>query len=895
MNVQFRIHYVTQPGQALVLTVNRYRAEGQTEVDTHEMTHLGEGHWMLEIPAEGGERLEYRYWVYRQGTAEREEWGAAHSARLPADAHPCLLHDFWQDKPNMAFLYTAPYTDSLLRHADEPTPPKPQPGQVVLKVHAPFVRKHQCVGISGDTGLFGGWKIDKALRMHREQPHEWVATLNADDLPISCSYKFVLMDTDSSRIEHYEWGEPRVLHTPQNLDDAFVQYAGATFRFQEAPWKGAGVALPIFSLRSESSWGCGDFGDLNRLTDWAVAAGMQLIQTLPVNDTTWTETWEDSYPYNAVSSLALHPIYCCIGALPKLNDPQQMKAFEQRRHGLNLLGEMDYEGVFQLKWEYLRALFAEKGEAQTSSETYRSFVQRNEDWLLPYAVFCYLRQHTGSLDFAQWGKWSTYRKEGVAALMQPSSGSHAEIQLHCWVQFLLDEQLQAAKAYAHAHGVVLKGDIPIGISRHSVEAWSKPHLFNKEAQVGAPPDDFSTTGQNWGFPSYDWEHMAADGYQWWKQRLQKMADYFDAYRIDHILGFFRIWEIPLHAVEGLLGHFHPALPLRPEEMRDFGFDFDPDMLTPRIGTKVLKEWFGESASTVTETYLKKAHGKPGFWELKSAFRTQRQIKAQVEASEQGPQADSLLKGLYRLCADVLFVEDPHEPGCFHPRITGRSTEAYGRLDPVQQAAYGRLYDHFYFERNESLWKEKAYERLPVLLGATRMLACGEDLGMIPNCVPEVMHALDILSLEIQRMPKTYGQRFENLNTLPYLSVCTTSTHDTTPLRAWWLEDRERVQQYYQQVLWKSGEAPWECTPEIARAIVANHLAAPSMWVILPLQDWLALSPKMRNPDPLSERINIPNNPRHYWRYRMHLTLEELLQAKAFNGGLREGISQSGRY
>jgi 4-alpha-glucanotransferase len=891
MQVNFHIHYITQVGQVLMLSGSAPETGCFSEDSALEMKQ-NNGYWELPVEIKQPGPLEYHYFIRENGKTVRREWGANHQVQLPEKTNSCTLYDFWQPKSDKAFLYTSAYTDSLLATDYCPDSLEYAPNRVILKVLAPFVRKGQSIGISGDIALFGGWKQDKALEMKSERFPEWSISINANSLPVSSNFKFVILNKMNGKIEHYEWGEPRALIIPHDLEKQMIMHSGMTFRFQEAPWKGAGVAIPIFSLRSENSWGCGDFADLKKMADWAAQTGLQLIQTLPVNDTTLTGSWRDSYPYNAISNYALHPIYASIQELPALKDPDLMKALKTERLELNALPQMDYERVLHLKWNYFKKLFNQEGAVILDSADYKAFFENNSDWLIPYAAFCYLRWKTGKSDFRDWGEYAHYSPKKIQLLCRPDQSWYQELAIHYYIQYLLYLQLTAARDYAHSRSVVLKGDIPIGISRNSVEAWTEPSLFNMDAQVGAPPDDFSATGQNWGFPSYNWDHIQAEDFRWWKRRFEKMSDYFDAYRIDHILGFFRIWEIPLHSVEGLLGHFSPALPLTPEEMSQKGFSFDEHSMTePFIPENLLISLFGPEAKEVSKTYLKKDQN--GFYALKTAFNTQQKIKGHF-GEDLTPETTRLRDKLYSLCSEVLFVREPHQDGLFHPRISAFSTERFRWLDEGQKQSFVRLYNDFFYVRNIEFWREKALEKLPPLIGSTKMLACGEDLGMIPSCVPDVMHQLGILSLEIQRMPKTYGSLFENLNNIPYQSVCTTSTHDMNPIRAWWMEDHSRSQQYYQQILWKPGEAPSECTPELATLIVQNHLTSPALWVILPWQDWMSASQKLRHPNPNAERINTPSNPTNYWRYRMHLTLEQLLKEKTFNGTVKDMVKLAGR-
>ncbi len=893
MNVLFRIHYFTHPGQQVVISGNIEATGRFDEQKALPMKPTNDGFWELWLTLEDGVDLEYRYLIRRENNTERREFGNCHKVRFQGKIKECFLMDAWQAEPNWPFLYSSAFTDSLLKTEACQTAIEYASGRVVLKVHAPFVRKNQCLGISGDNALFGAWKTDRVLRMHPGTFPEWEISMDANALPVSSNYKFVLLEKEHGKMLHYEWGEPRNLTVPQHMHHQLLVYSGMTFRFQEAPWKGAGVAIPVFSLRSEKSWGCGDFGDLKKMVKWASATGLQMVQILPINDTTQTETWLDSYPYNAISCFSLHPIYCNINALPPLNDLSKMEDLEIERTALNALPQLDYEGVLRLKWKYFKALFLQEGKELLESESFKAFFEQNRSWLVPYSAYCYLRWKTGKSDFRDWGLWANYATAQIEDLTHPTQAWYPEIAIHYIIQYYLDRQLREVTAFAHAHSVVLKGDIPIGVSRTSVETWSESALFNCEVQVGAPPDEFSVTGQNWGFPSYRWEEHEKTQFDWWKRRFHKMADYFDAYRIDHILGFFRIWEIPAHAIDGLLGHFNPAMPLHLTEMEHWGFQFEEESMTrPFLTEGLLHFKFGKKAAEVQKKYLRKT--KDGLFELKKEYSTQRLIKDSFGDSVFAPEQQQFVEKLFALCSEVLFVRDTTNPEKFHPRISAFGTERFRTLTDVQKQRFSNLYNDYFFVRNIDFWKRKALEKLTPLIGATRMLVCGEDLGMIPSCVPEVMHQLGILSLEIQRMPKKFGVMYDNLNAMPYESVLTTSTHDMSPPRVWWLEDRERTQQYYNQILWKPGDAPWECTPEIAQLIVRNHMFAPAMWVVLPLQDILATDCKFRNPDPLSERINVPSNPRNYWRYRMHVTLESLLEASVFNAKIREMIVQSGR-
>jgi 4-alpha-glucanotransferase len=641
--------------------------------------------------------------------------------------------------------------------------------------------------ITGSIPELGNWNPELSPKMQYLQDGDWIYSLDLPGESVAFEYKFCLLERGQVR---WEKDENRRFSVTLSAKKKIITVSDIEFQALEHPWRGAGVAIPVFSLRSGKSFGIGDFGDLQLLVDWAAETNQKIIQLLPINDTTLTHTWQDSYPYNAISIYALHPLYINLAAMGEIKNAKKRAFYAAKQQELNALPVVDYEAVEALKWAYFKDVFKQETKKQPRSKEAKTFFETNQEWLEPYAEFCCERDK----------------------IKVP--------ELYYFVQFHADKQMKAASEYAHNKGIKLKGDVPIGISRESVDAKTEPNYFKMNFQVGAPPDAFAADGQNWGFPAYNWKTLDADGYGWWKDRFCKMADYFDAYRIDHILGFFRIWQIPIRYKDGLNGYFSPALPLTIAEIEHSGL-----------------EWH-----TVKD----------------------------------------------------LFIEDEEQKKKYHPRITAFDLPAFHSLSEHEKQTFTHLHhDYFYFRHNE-FWKHEALKKLTPLVNATSMLACGEDLGMIPQSVPEVMKKLQILSLEIERMPKSWDYEFTNLPNIPYLSVCTTSTHDMTTLRAWWMEDREKTQRYYNNVLRKEGGAPEECTSEIAEQIIRNHAHSPAMLAIFPLQDWLAMDEKLRHPDTDAERINIPANPRHYWRYRMHLSLEELLQAKELNTKINEIIEQAGR-
>lgn len=847
----------------------------------------------LEVPKEGM-TINYSYQIEQNQIIIRKEWDSF-PRRLFLSGNSkkkYQIKDCWKNIPEQLYYYSSAFTEALLAHPDRAEIPPCHRKGLVIKAYAPRINKDYCLAICGNQKALGNWDPDKAIPMSDANFPEWQIELDASKLKFPLEYKFILYHKEEKKADCWENNPNRYLADPELKTNETLVISDRYAYFDIPVWKGAGIAIPVFSLKSENSFGVGDFGDLKRMIDWAVSTQQKVIQILPINDTTMTYEWTDSYPYNSISIYAFHPMYADIKQMGTLKDKSAAAKFNKKQKELNGLPAMDYEAVNQTKWEYFRLIFKQEGEKVLASGEFGEFFNANKEWLQPYAVFSYLRDAFQTPNFREWPRHSVYNAQDIEKMCRPESVDYPHIALYYYIQFHLHLQLVAATKYAREHGVVLKGDIPIGISRNSVEAWTEPYYFNLNGQAGAPPDDFSVNGQNWGFPTYNWDVMEKDGYRWWMKRFQKMSEYFDAYRIDHILGFFRIWEIPMHAVHGLLGQFIPSIPMSREEIESYGLPFREEYLIPYIHESFLGQVFGPHTDYVKQTFLLPAE-TPGVYHMKPEFTTQREVES-FFAGKNDENSLWIRDGLYTLISDVLFVPDTKEKDKYHPRIGIQRDFIFRSLNEQEQNAFNRLYDQYYYHRHNEFWRQQAMKKLPQLTQSTRMLVCGEDLGMIPDCVSSVMNDLRILSLEIQRMPKNPMHEFGYLNEYPYRSVCTISTHDMSTLRGWWEEDYLQTQRYYNTMLGHYGTAPTVATPELCEEVVRNHLKSNSILCILSLQDWLSIDGKWRNPNVQEERINVPSNPRNYWRYRMHLTLEQLMKAEELNDKIRELIKYTGR-
>ena len=896
MNLNFHIEYQTVYGQDLILNIVSEKKKGAPTVSEYRMQTVDGVHWDCQVSCVigTGTSVDYFYSIENGGRKERREWGVV-AHRLEAtceNGQTYDIYDHWIDIPEDSYLYTSAITDCVVGKKIEQPRITPFAKTVRLQVRAPQLSQGMVLYVTGGEVAMGEWDDSKAIRMTEHNINEWLADIDAGELADSLiEFKFFAKDDATGNIV-WEYSENRSVQLPDLADGQVVVYDLSQAFFPLPPVRCAGTLVPVFSLRSRESFGVGDFGDLKKMIDWVAKTKQRVLQILPINDTTITHTWTDSYPYSCISIFALHPQYADLNQLPKIADKALADEMEQLRQELNALPQIDYERVNDAKVRYLRAIYEQEGKTTLASKEFKQFFKETEQWLVPYAQYCFLRDTNGTADFLKWEGHTSWNEDDRAALSNGRTKAYRDVAFYYFVQFILSEQMKAAHEYARANHVILKGDIPIGVNRFGCDVWSEPRYFNLNGQAGAPPDDFSVNGQNWGFPTYNWDEMIADGCQWWVRRFQNMQQYFDAYRIDHVLGFFRIWEIPATAVHGLLGHFSPALGMSREEIEGYGLHWQEDLFTtPFITDWVLDRVFHERAQEVREKYVEPKW--EGHYRMRPEFDTQKKIEAAFEGCTD--ERDIWLRdGLYSLVSDVLFVRDHKDSNKFHPRISVQFDFIYENLYDSDKAIFNRLYNDYFYRRNNQFWYHEAMKKLPLLVNATRMLVCAEDLGMVPDCVEWVMNELRILSLELQSMPKDPKVRFGYLSRNPYRSVCTISSHDMPTLRQWWDENWERTQAYHNTMLHRGDAAPHPLPGWLARDILSRNLYSPSMLCIISIQDWMAMDENLRLDDPDAERINIPANPKHYWRYRMHVNLEDLMENQDFNGNMIEMITNSGR-
>lgn len=884
MKLYLNINFQTKMGEKLQVLV----VEDGNENKTHFLTYTDNGNWRVEIDY-FSKSITYKYQLLNEVDEVVDEEFSLHHLNFPHNYDEFVIDDSWNLK-NFPENYL---NNKILKNKLSGFRPEKM---TVLKKHthlfrleAPVYHPDWRVVILGNCDALGQWQWLSTLPMAQTDFGIWEAAV---ELPINqmVQYKYGLMNNASGEVFDIEYGSNRWV-LPNAEKNVLLVKADHFFRFKSFElYHAAGVAVPVFSLRTQNGFGVGEFADLKPLADWAKKTNLSVLQILPINDTTANYTWTDSYPYAAISVYALHPQYLSIEQLPYPLPTELQEEFKAKKTELNTLDLIDYEQVIAGKWKYIKAIFDANNQDIVKDRNFKKFIKDNEEWLIPYTAFCVQRDKYKTPNFNLWKTHKKYIAGKIAPFFTAKSKDYLAVMLHAWVQYQLHLQLKEAIDYTHQLGVSVKGDLPIGIYRYSVEAWAEPDLFGMDFQAGAPPDQFTDLGQNWEFPTYNWEAMKADGYRWWKNRFKALEQYFDAMRIDHILGFFRIWRMPMSATQGILGYFYPAVPVRVEEFqqRNIPFNYERYCL-PFINDQVLWNYFGDEKEAIRHEFMEDQHN--GTYRLKDEFNTQRKLKEHFEQHPHPWAADQLIS----LCANVLFLQEELAGGemVYHPRFNVDKTDSYRLLSDWEKQSIYDLYIDYFFKRQDGLWYKNAMEKLPMILNATDMLICGEDLGLVPDCVPQVLDRLAITALKVQRMPSE-NIPWYNPKNAGYMNVVTASSHDSSTLRQWWHEDRNYSQRYFNQQLGQFGTAPWNLESDLATIIMKQHLYNEAMLAIFPIQEFLATDDQLVNPQMDNERINNPAVFPHYWRYRMHLTLEDLVEQEHFNAKIASWIADANR-
>ena len=617
------------------------------------------------------------------------------------------------------------------------------------------------------------------------------------------------------------------------------------------------MAVPVFSLRTRRSCGVGEFADLVAMGRWCVSVGLEIIQILPVND-----TGADNSPYSLMSAFALHPLYLRLDELTDAPDiRQQIDAFRTTH---NQTSHFCYPEVLAFKMAVLRTVYARHQQAIWADERLRRWIH-DSPWVRTYAVFCALKHTYGQKPWQDWPAWQEPTEAEIDAYFEAQS---VETYFYAWTQWHLAHQLRQAAVALDTMGVALKGDLPALMPQDSADVWAHRPYFDLSVAAGAPPDMFSPLGQNWGFPVYVWEAHRRDGFRWWRARLVQAAQFFHAIRLDHVLGFFRIWQISLSEFSGLLGYFAPSRLL---SHSDLAARFDAGRIRflsiPHIPWHALQRELPHAAERVCTRYLDPLPGER-LYNIKPELDNERVLAALPESAP----VRAFLTTCHRDRALMPLAEDTFAPAWYFYTSAAFALLSAAEKQYVQDLVAVRG------QESEIIWEAQGRDLLEMITHATDMFVCAEDLGVVPACVPRTLHTLGILSLRIERWTRRYdkeGAPYIDPTQYPRLSVCTPSVHDTSPLRAWW-EEPGWDKAAYARLLGLNEPLPAELTPWLCQRIIKRQLTANALLCVFQIQDLFALSEDLCTGKPQDERINVPGTiSLTNWSYRMPAYIEDL--------------------
>lgn len=626
----------------------------------------------------------------------------------------------------------------------------------------------------------------------------------------------------------------------------------------------SGISVPLFSLRSTESAGCGDFLDLQAFGAFAKACGFDLIQLLPVND-----TGTSSSPYSSLSSIALNPVYLRIDDIPFSGDASEM--LRSLKAECELPGKGRYGEVYERKLSILKSVYKKNLKAIRGDAALDAWIEANP-WVKPYAVYALLKERNAR---ASWADWEAYRNPEPGLVEGLWNELLQEVRFYAWVQLLCEEQFGKAAEKLKELGILLKGDIPILMCEDSADVWASRELFRLDRKAGAPPDQYSALGQNWGFPVYDWDGHGEGVRSFWKERIQKASRFYDAFRLDHVLGFFRIWTIDCRNITGSLGIFDPSVGITRQQLIEAGFDEGRIawLSQPHISLHAVQGCPADPPDEIIREGLSRIGNE-------DLFKFSASIKGELDIDEL-PLSDETRETMLAWYRDRSLYEA--KPDLFYPSFTYRETKAYLSLNERERESFEALAAEAY-AASEAIWEKRGKAILRELQGASDMLVCAEDLGAVPDCVPRTLSELGILGLKVNRWTKEWkkpGEPYIPAASYPYGTVATPSVHDTSTLASYW--DEEADQSERKAFLASIGITDLPCdrnfTDETASAVIRGILSTSSMICILQVQDIAGLSKDEELYRFSRERVNVPGTVNdENWTMRLPIQIHEL-QAK----------------
>ncbi len=654
----------------------------------------------------------------------------------------------------------------------------------------------------------------------------------------------------------------------------------------------SGVAVPLGALRTDKSPFIGEFSSLIPFAKFCKKTGLEVIQLLPVLD-----TGTQSSPYSSLSAFALHPMYINLSEIDGFAATKKKdQDFSQRYDALLKQEKADrfnYKLINDEKNTLLRQLYANgAGEKDLSSKEYGAWLKKNP-WVPAYCVYKALKWKYMQASWKSWNEEDkNLSKDEITKRWKDKDLSHEHL-FYAWTQYQAWKQFKDAADFVRDQGIILKGDLPILLNEDSCDVWSDSILFNQKLRAGSPPDGSNPTGQNWGFPTYNWKAHEEDDFAWWKLRLKLASQFYGAYRLDHVLGFFRIWAVPEGEDTAELGHTQPYASISRSQLEKIGFDEGRIhwLSEPHIPTEALGMGRSDEARAILTLFCTRL-GDEELWNFKKSIKSAADIFAEKIPLVTYERSQEIKNRLSRWFKNRTLIEV--KKNAFIPLWQYSDTQAWQSLSDLERLHLKELFDKA-AKKQEKLWEEQATTIFDALIPSAKMIPCGEDLGVDLACLPEVLKKYGILGLHVIRWTRQWAEPWQ-----PYvpmedyrpLSVVTTSVHDSSTLRQWWDEEKESARAFEKTfgeektsksdtAAIKSLQADGPFTPKAANFVLEEGAKTAGAWYINPLQDWLSMDKKLWLSDAVSERVNVPGTVSEFnWTYRMKDSVEKLSENKS---------------
>ncbi len=894
IQLTFYIRYSTIHGQNIFLVGDHPLLGNDNEDNSIPLTYVDTNTWKVDIEFPNISLSFYYYYIVKNidGSVVKDlkRFHIFDSTILSTATHYNLI-DTWQATSFIEnTFYTLPFT-RVFTPIHNNKKRKKNSYTHLFRIHAPLLPTHYTVCLLGNHATLNQWGTTTPILLEKYQEQYFEIGISLPEHSL-IEYKYGLYDKKTKTFIEFEKGDNRTIQTTKHIKEETITILSDAFiRLPYIQWKNSGLLIPVFSIRTKESFGVGEFSDIPFIANFCKAIGLSVIQILPIHDTIANFTPSDSYPYASISAFAFHPMYLrleeMLSTISTAKEKSILKHIKIKQKEINDLPTIDYPTMIKEKIMIAKNIYELEYARLSKNEIYTEFITTQAHWLKPYAAFCVLRDLYKTPQFTTWEMHKTYEANAIDAFIEKNK---IEVSFYYFLQYHLHRQLKNAITYLHKQGIILKGDLPIGLNRYSVDVWQYPNYFKINCQAGAPPDYFSAKGQNWEFPTYHWEELKKDHYQWWEKRLTHTAQYFDALRIDHILGFFRIWSIPLAEGDGRLGYFDPIEPITLQELQQINITPSGRFILPYITEDILTELFQERKDSVINTFLIK--NTDATYSFKNSFphakSIQRYFKDHIKHSFLTTDRDALLY----LFTNRILLPLPHQKDQYALSYHLTSTSSFQALDVNTQHVLRQLYNDFFYHRQQHLWYQRAHDILSFFLNHSSLLLCGEDLGFVTESITKLMGVLSILHNEVERMPKNSHNTFAPIQHLPYLSVLYSSTHDTSTMAGWWLEPHTPKDTYYHHQLHQKGDVPSTITPQLGMNILSHFLSSSAMLCIFSIQDILMTNSKWQSKDPAKDQINNPSNPQQYWNWRMEPPIEDCIKDTSWIKAIRAVISQS---